>query len=297
MQLGVVFSQAGSGTDPVALRRFATESEAAGYGHFMAYDHVLGASAEVFERPVGRFPGVPYTDKHEFHEILTLFAHLSAVTTTLEFASSVLVLPQRQTAIAAKQIATINLLSGNRMHVSVGVGWNYAEYGALGTAFESRVQRLSEQMTVMRKFWTEPLVTFQGQFHNLDRIGINPCPGKAFPIWMGTSGVDAALKRVARDADGWMPLIIPGLDPVDVGTAVVRLRQFTEDAGRDPASVPVWGRTYLHPGWRADIEQAKELGFSHMSIGYNRMANPDAGLDEHLDTILDAKAEADRLVG
>lgn len=297
MQLGVIFSQAGSGTDPAAFRRFATESEAAGYGHFMAYDHVLGAAAEAFDGSIGRFGAPPYTDKHEFHEILTLFSHLSAVTTTLEFVTSVLVLPQRQTAVAAKQIATVNLLSGNRLHVSVGVGWNYLEYAALGAGYDTRVARLSEQMTVMRKLWTEPLVQFNGAFHHLDRIGINPCPGRAFPLWMGTNGAESALKRVAKDADGWMPLIIPGLDRVDVGTAVVKLRQHAQDTGRDPASLPIWGRVMVQAGWQAGLEEAKTLGFSHLSLGYNRMADPTASLDKHLSIILEAKAEADRLVG
>jgi probable F420-dependent oxidoreductase len=296
MQIGVVFSQAGSGTDPVALRRFATESEAAGYGHLMAYDHVLGTAAEVFDRPIGRFPGVPYTDKHEFHEILTLFSHLSAVTSILEFVTSVLVLPQRQTALAAKQMATLNLLSGNRLHVSVGVGWNWVEYEALGTDYATRLRRLSEQMKVMRALWTNPLVTFNGEFHQLDRTGINPCPGKAFPIWMGSGASDAALTRVVRDADGWMPLIIPGIDPVSFSTGVARLRELATDAGRDPATLPIWGRTMLDPGWQDHLIQSKELGCSHFSIGYNRMADPSADINQHLDIILAAKAEVDRLV-
>jgi probable F420-dependent oxidoreductase len=297
MQIGVVFSQAGSGTDPVALRRFATESEAAGYGHLMAYDHVLGTAAEVFDRPIGRFPGVPYTEKHEFHEILTLFSHLSAVTSTLEFVTSVLVLPQRQTALVAKQMATLNLLSGNRLHISVGVGWNWVEYEALGTEYATRLRRLSEQMQVMRALWTNPLVTFNGEFHQLDRTGINPCPGKAFPIWMGSGASDAALKRVVRDADGWMPLIIPGIDPVSFATGVTRLRELATDAGRDPASLPIWGRTMLDLGWQDHLIRSKELGCTHFSIGYNRMADPSADITKHLDIILAAKAEVDRLVG
>jgi probable F420-dependent oxidoreductase len=296
MQVGIVFSQADSGVDPVAIRQFATQAEAAGFDHLMAYDHILGASADSFQGPIGSFPTAPYTEKHSFHEILTLFSHLAAVTTTLEFATSVLVLPQRQTAVAAKQIATVNLLSSDRLHVAVGVGWNWVEYSALGTAFETRSKRLSEQMQVMRRLWTEPLVTFDGEFHRLDRVGINPLPGKAFPIWMGTGAADSALKRVVADADGWMPLVIPGLDPIDIATGVRRLRQLAEDAGRDPASLPVWGRVYLGPGWQSVVEEGVELGFTHLSVGFNRMANPGAPHAKHLEDIIEAKAEVDRIV-
>lgn len=292
MKVGAVFSQADSGTDPVAIRRFATDIEAAGYGHFMAYDHILGAPASMFPAPVGSFPSAPYTNEHTFHEILTLFSHLSAVTTTLEFVTSVLVLPQRQTAAAAKQIATIQLLSGNRVHVAVGVGWNNVEYGALGTDFGTRTRRLAEQIVVMKKLWSEPLVTFEGEFHHLTNVGITPCPGRAWPVWMGTNASDASLKRVVAQADGWMPLIIPGLDPIDVATGTRRLRQLAEDAGRDPATLPVWGRVYLGPGWEQAVEQAQELGFSHFSVG------PPRGVDVagQAEAVVAAKATLDQLL-
>jgi probable F420-dependent oxidoreductase len=297
MQLGVVFSQADSGTDPDAIRSFATGAEAAGYRHLMAYDHVLGAPASMFATAIGSFPKVPYTDEHIFHEILVLFAHLSGVTTSLEFVTSVLVLPQRQTAVAAKQIATLDLLTGGRLHVSVGVGWNNVEYAALGTDFASRARRLSEQIQVMKRLWTEPLVTFTGEFHDMTNVGINPLPSHPIPVWMGTKATDAALRRVVSDADGWMPLIQPGVDPLPVGPAVVRLRELCEEAGRDPATLPVWGRIYVGDGWQARAEQAKELGFTHLSIAVNRMANPGAGLLEQLDAILAVKAELDTIVG
>lgn len=292
MKVGAVFSQADSGTDPVAIRRFATDIEAAGYGHLMAYDHMLGAPASSFPSPVGSFPSAPYTNEHTFHEILVLFSHLAAATSVLEFVTSVLVLPQRQTAAAAKQIATIQLLSGGRMHVSVGVGWNNVEYAALGTDFVTRTRRLAEQITVMKKLWSEPLVTFHGDFHDMDSVGITPCPGTAFPVWMGTNGTDASLKRVVAQADGWMPLIIPGLDPIDVAAAVTRLRQLCDDAGRDPATLPVWGRTYLMPGWERAVEQALALGFTHFSVG------PPRGLDVagQAEAVIAAKAALDQLL-
>jgi probable F420-dependent oxidoreductase len=292
MKVGVVFSQADSGTDPVAIRRFATEVEAAGYEHLMAYDHVLGAPASMFPDPVGNFPSAPYTDEHTFHEILVLFSHLAAVTTALELVTSVLVLPQRQTALAAKQIATVDLLSSGRLHVAVGVGWNNVEYRALGTDFDTRTRRLAEQIVVMKRLWTEPLVTFDGEFHHLENVGINPRPTRPIPVWMGTNVTDAALRRVVAQADGWLPLVIPGLDPVDVATGVARLRELCEEAGRDPATMPVWGRVYLVDGWHRVAEGAVALGYSHLSVGAPR-GQP---LDRQLDAVVAAKAEVDQLV-
>jgi probable F420-dependent oxidoreductase len=292
MKVGVVFSQADSGTDPVAIRRFATEVEAAGYDHLMAYDHILGVPASMFPDPVGNFPSAPYTDEHTFHEILVLFSHLAAVTTTLEFVTSVLVLPQRQSALAAKQIATIDLLSGGRVNVAVGVGWNNVEYGALGTDFDSRTRRLAEQILVMKRLWTEPLVTFDGEFHHMQNVGINPRPAHPIPVWMGTNVTDAALRRVVAQADGWMPLVIPGLDPVGVATGVARLRELCEEAGRDPATMPVWWRAYLVDGWQRIVESAVALGGSHFSVGAPR----GQALDRQLDAVVAAKAEVDGLV-
>ena len=297
MRVGVVFSQADSGVDPDAIRQWAVAAEAAGYRHLLAYDHVLGASVErLGPGPFGSFPSAPYTDRHTFHEILVLFSHLAALTTTLELVTSVLVLPQRQAAVVAKQVATLDLLSGGRVRLAVGVGWNPAEYEALGTDFDRRIARFEEQIEVMRRLWTEPLVTFAGEFHTLDRVGINPLPVRPIPVMMGSGTSMAALRRVARLADGWMPLIIPGLDKHDVTTGVARLAQACEDVGRDPATVPVFGRVYLADGWQAAVAQARELGFADLSIGFNRMADPTADHRAHLDAIVAAKDEIDRLV-
>jgi probable F420-dependent oxidoreductase len=292
LKVGAVFSQADSGTDPVAIRRFATEVEAAGYHHLMAYDHILGVPASMFPGPVGNFPSAPYTDEHPFHEVLVLLSHLAAVTTTLDFVTSVFVVPQRQTAVAAKQIATIDLLSGGRLHVAVGVGWNNVEYGALGADFATRTRRLAEQIAVMKRLWTEPLVTFDGEFHHLDHVGVNPLPSRPIPVWMGTNATDAALRRVVAQADGWMPLIVPGLDPVGVAAGVSRLRQLCEEAGRDPATMPVWWRVYLVDGWQGRVEEARTLECTHFSVGAPRGVR----LDDQLATIVGAKAEVESLL-
>ena len=164
------------------------------------------------------------------------------------------------------------------------------------TEFASRTRRLEEQITVMRKLWTEPLVTFDGEFHHLTNVGINPLPSRPIPVWIGSGAADPVLRRVVRCADGWMPLLIPGLD-IDVRTAVTKLRHAAQDAGRDPATLPIHGRAYLGAGWQQMVTDGLELGFSDFSIGYNRMAHPGAPLDEHLDATLAAKDELDRLVG
>jgi len=298
MRIGAVFSQADSGTDPAAIRQWAVDAEAAGFEHLMAYDHVLGASSErLGPGPFGSFPNAPYTSDHTFHEILVLFSHLAAITTRLQFISSVLVLPQRQVAVVAKQIASIDLLSGGRIRLAVGVGWNAAEYEALGVDFADRTAILEEQIDVLRLLWSQPLVDYEGRFHHLRGVGINPLPTHPLPILIGSGASDAVLRRVVRKADGWMPLLIPRLDTIDIATAVTKLRRFAEDAGRDPASLPIHGRVYLGPGWQAAVEQAILLGFSDFSIGFNRLAQPGLSHAEHLAAIIAAKPEIDALVG
>ncbi|HSB88287.1 MAG TPA: TIGR03619 family F420-dependent LLM class oxidoreductase, partial [Ilumatobacteraceae bacterium] len=247
--------------------------------------------------PVRRLPSAPYTTAHQFHEILVLFSHLAAVTSRVSFVTSVLVLPQRQTALAAKQIASIDLLSGGRVRVAVGVGWNAAEYEGLGVEFADRTALLEEQIDVMRLLWSQPVVDFDGRFHQLRGLGINPLPAHPIPIMIGSGASDAVLRRVVRKADGWMPLLIPGLDPVDIRTGVAKLRRIAEEADRDPATLPIHGRVYIGPGWQAAVEQALELGFRDCTIGFNRLAQPGAPHAEHLAAIIGAKAEIDAIVG
>ncbi len=298
MRIGAVFSQADSGTDPDAIRQWAIDAESAGYEHLMAYDHVLGASAErLGPGPFGSFPNAPYTSEHTFHEILVLFSHLAALTTRMSFVTSVLVLPQRQTAVVAKQVASIDLLSGGRIRLAVGVGWNAAEYEGLGVDFANRTALIEEQIDVIKMLWTQPVVSFEGRFHKLDRVGINPLPTHAIPILIGSGAAEPVLRRVVRKADGWMPLLIPGLDPIDIASAVTKLRQFCEEAGRDPATLPIHGRVYIGPGWQAALEQALELGFADCSIGFNRLAQPGLSHAEHLEAVIAAKPEIDKMVG
>lgn len=298
MDLGVVFSQTDSGTDPHAIRDWARTAEEAGFSHLMAYDHILGATPErLGPGPVGSFPSAPYTAADTFHEILVLFSHLAAVTTQLQFVTSVLVLPQRETALAAKQIATIHLLSGGRIRVAVGVGWNWAEYEALGADFEHRTAVLDEQLDVMRALWTQPHLDYDGKYHHLHGVGINPRPEGIVPIYMGTSGSDAALRRVVRKADGWMPLLVPGLDPIDFPSAAKRLREICSEEGRDPDTLPIHGRVYLVDGWEKLVDEALEVGVESLTFGFARLALPKTAHAEHLRAVLDVKSEIDRLVG
>src|SRR3954469_9259387 len=174
MRVGAIFSQADSGIDPDAIRRWATDAEAAGFEHLMAYDHILGASPErLGPGPFGSFPNAPYTSQNSFPEIPGLSSRRAGVTAGMSFVSSVFVLPQRQTAVVAKQVASIDLLSGGRIRLAVGVGWHAAGCEGLGVAFADRVAILEEQIDVIRLLWTQPIVNFQGRFHHLEGLGIN----------------------------------------------------------------------------------------------------------------------------
>ncbi len=295
VNIGAVLSQAHAGTDPAEIRRYAIEAEAAGFKHLMVYDHVLGATPErLGPGPFGSFPGPPYTHESNFHEVLTLLSHLSAVTSTIEFVSSVLILSQRQAQLAAKQIATIDLLSGGRFRPAVGTGWNHAETESMGAAWSERTARLEEGLAVMRLLWTEPVVEFQGQFHDLSGVGIKPRPTRPIPVMLGTGGSDAVLRRVVRIADGWMPLLVPGLDAISYRSAVARLHQLCEEADRDPATLPVFGRVYLGPSWQDWLLEAVEVGCADIAIGFG----PGPGtLGDHLNQLLRVKPEIEKLVG
>jgi probable F420-dependent oxidoreductase len=300
MHVGVVFSQADSGTDADAIRQWAIAADEAGLHHMMAYDHVLGAPVErVGVDACKPFPTPPYTDESTFHEVFTLFAHLAAVTTSLEFVTSVLVLPQRQAALVAKQMATVDRLAGGRLNVAVGIGWNHAEYEGMGADFGERTPMIEEQVEVIRLLLSQPLVTFKGRYHTLERVGINPRPDRTIPIWMGTGGSDPVLRRVARTADGWMPLIAPAIEQHTVVGRVTRLRQLCEEQGRDPATMPIWGRCYLDgsEAWKPKAQEAAELGFSHFSVGLDRFVHSPTDHADHLRAVLAVIDEIRAIVG
>ncbi len=263
MKIGVVFPQVEIGQDPAAIRDYAQAVEAMGYTHVLVFDHVLGANPE---RP-GGWKG-PYTYRHAFHEPFVLFGFLAAATRHVELVTGILILPQRQTALVAKQAAAVDVLSGGRLRLGVGVGWNPVEFEALGENFKNRGKRIEEQIDVLRALWTKELVTVQGQWHRITDAGINPLPvRRPIPIWMGGES-EVVVRRAARLADGWMPHFRPGPDAQAI---VDGLHGDIKKAGRDPAAFGVEGRMTL-----AQVppeQRAKELsawrsmrGITHLCV-------------------------------
>jgi len=237
MNIGVVFPQVEIGQDPAAIRDYAQAVEAMGYTHILAFDHVLGANPE---RP-GGWKG-PYTYRHAFHEPFVLFGFLAGVTRRVELVTGILILPQRQTALVAKQAAAVDVLSRGRLRLGVGVGWNPVEFEALGEEFKNRGKRIEEQIDLMRALWTKELVTFQGQWHRVPDAGINPLPvQRPIPVWMGGES-EVVVRRAARLADGWMPHFRPGPDAQAI---VDRLHGHIKETGRDPGKFGIEGRMTL----------------------------------------------------
>ncbi len=201
LKIGLVYPQTEYGNDPLAIRDYAQTAEGLGFTHILAYDHILGANPE---RP-GGWQG-PYTYRHPFHEPLALFSYMAALTQTIEFTTGIIILPQRQTAVFAKQAATLDVLSGGRLRLGIGLGWNAVEYTALNEDFHTRGKRIEEQVEVLRLLWTQPLVSFKGRWHDIPDAGLNPLPlQRPIPLWFG-GNADAVLQRTARLGDGWMPM-------------------------------------------------------------------------------------------
>src|SRR5215831_6815555 len=284
MKLGVVFPQTEIGSDPAVIRDYAQAAEEAGYGHLLVFDHVLGGKLERFDK-LGRIP--PYTDQSAFHEVFVLFGYLAACTRRLELVTGIVILPQRQTALVAKQAAAVDVLSGGRLRLGIGIGWNHVEYEVLNEDFHTRGRRVSEQIAVMRKLWTEPVVTFTGAYHRLDRAGINPLPvQRPIPIWIGGMA-EPVLKRVAQIGDGWFPQFQPGDEAKQI---LERVRGYTRDAGRALSAVEIEGRFPYSIGgpaqWAQRAREWRDLGATHLSV--NTMGS---GLSprEHIDAIIKMK--------
>jgi len=201
MKIGAAYPQIELGGDPVAFDRFGRALEEMGYDHLLMYDHVVGAVHENRNPPM--WERGPYTDKHPFHDPLVAFAYMAGITKRIELMTGVLILPQRQTVLVARQAADVDLLSGGRLHLGVGAGWNYVEYDVLGQDFETRGPRLTEQIEYLRRLWSEPLVTFNGRFDRMDRAALNPRPARRIPIYCG-GFTEPAFKRAALCADGFI---------------------------------------------------------------------------------------------
>ena len=262
MKIGVVFPQTEIGNDPVIIRDFAQAVEGMGFNHLLVYDHVLGADRD---RP-GGFEG-PYDKDTAFHEPFVLFGYLAGMTQTIELVTGVIILPQRQVALVAKQAAEVAVLSGGRLRLGIGVGWNAVEYEALGESFSNRGQREEEQVQVLRALWENETIDFEGRWHRVTHAGINPLPvQRPIPIWMGGTA-DALLERAARIGDGWLPLVSHG----DLAKAAVeKIHRHLDAAGRDPESFGIEPQARIAGGnperWRKHAEGWRELGATHISI-------------------------------
>ena len=262
MQLGVVFPQTELGADPAAVRAFAQAAEKLGYAHLVAFDHVLGADTST--RPDWRGP---YTSRSNFHEPFVLFGYLAGITTTLELVTAIIILPQRQTALVAKQAAEVDVLSGGRLRLGVGIGWNDVEYEALGEDFHNRGRRSEEQVEVLRALWAHDTVTFEGKWHTIPGAGINPRPARGtIPVWFGGGREERVLRRIARLGDGWFP---QGAPDAAMEERLAQFRGFVAEAGRDAADVGIEARAGMRDGLDESLDQARRweaLGATHLAV-------------------------------
>jgi len=281
MKFGVIFPQNEIGNDPIAIRDFAQAAESLGYADLVAYDHVLGA------HPDHELSG-PYTHEHPFHEPLVLFGYLAGQTERIELVTGILILPQRQTALVAKQAAEIDVLSGGRLRLGIGSGWNTIEYQSLNEEWKTRARRMEEQVELLRKLWTEPVVDFSGDFHRVDRAGILPLP-RHIPIWFGGFG-PPAWARAVRIGDG---MILPwGLE------ACLPALEFAKaefmKAGRDMSGFGlemqvVYSRGEEH--WAEEIAGWREAGGTHATVMTMQAGLATPG--DHIDAIRRFKEVAD----
>jgi probable F420-dependent oxidoreductase len=278
VRVGVVFPQTELGGDVTAVKAYAQGVEALGYRHLLAYDHVLGADPAVHKPWNG-----PYDSATTFHEPFVMFGYLAGIV-ALELVTGVIILPQRQTALVAKQAAEVDLLSDGRFRLGLGVGWNAVEYEALGQPFDRRGRRMDEQIGLLRRLWTEPSVTFDGEFDTITAAGLAPLPvQRPIPIWVGGAS-DAAYRRIGRFADGWFPMIRPG---EDLDRALDLIRAAAEEAGRDAAALGMEGRASWSPEdpdrFARQVDRWRTAGASHLGIDTMRLGLED--VDAHLSAL------------
>jgi probable F420-dependent oxidoreductase len=261
MKIGLVFPQTEFGSDPAAIRDYTQTAEALGYTHILAYDHVLGANPDHYAPWKG-----PYTYQNTFHEIFLLFTYMAAVSEKLHFASCILILPQRQTALVAKQAATLDVLSNGRFRLGVGIGWNKVEYDALGENFHTRGRRIEEQISLLRELWTKPLVNFEGEWDTVIEAGLNPMPiQQPIPIWLG-GHADVVLRRIGRMGDGWMP----GFRSAEqAAPSLEKLDQYLAENGRSRSDIGLEPRMLYSQGpdsWHERLAGWRAAGATHLSL-------------------------------
>ena len=287
MEIGVSVPIVDFGDDLTGLRDYVQAADDLGYSHLRILDHVLGADPQ-FHPEVETFP---YTHKSHIHEPFTLMGYLAAITKKVQMVTGILILPQRQTALVAKQAAEVDVLSGGRLRLGIGVGWNPVEYEALGEDFHNRGRRSEEQIAVLRALWTQEVVEFHGRWHDITHAGINPLPvQRPIPVWIGAGRSispippERALRRIGQIADGWFPMFAIG----DEGRqAISRMQGHARDAGRDPASVGIEGRVTVASGgpeeWVTEAKAWEEMGATHLAIGTGGAGFTSP--DQHIDAI------------
>ncbi|MGK2865712.1 MAG: LLM class F420-dependent oxidoreductase [Mycobacterium sp.] len=260
------------------MRAYGQRVEELGFSHILAYDHVVGADPEVHSGWSG-----PYDVHTTLHEPLVMFGYLAAITTTVELVTGVIILPQRQTTLVAKQAAEVDLLSAGRLRLGIGIGWNAVEYEALGEDFGTRGKRSAEQISVLRRLWTEQTVTFEGEYHRITGAGLAPLPiQRPIPVWIGSAS-DAGYRRAGRLADGWFPMMAPGAKLDHARTVVC---EAAVAAGRDPSTIGMEGRSTWHGDDEAVVAEIgawSQAGASHLSI--NTMGAGLSSVDDHLEVL------------
>jgi probable F420-dependent oxidoreductase len=283
MQIGVVYPQIELGGDPAAVRRIGRAVEELGFDYLLAYDHVLGA---VHANRARELTG-PYTEHDPFHDPFVMFAYLAGITDRIGLATGILILPQRQTVLVARQAADVELLSGGRLRLGVGIGWNYVEYDALGQDFTTRGARQEEQITLLRRLFTEPVVDFSGRFDRVDRASLVPKPRYPIPIWLGGSS-EAAFDRAARLADGFI-FFGGGLEHGVEAWEGMRIRldaldRSVEAFGREYVRLPEGGLDDL----KADVDAWRKAGGSHFALV--TMGLGLSSIDGHIDYLASVAA-------
>ena len=285
MEIGVIFPQTEIEPDVAAIRDFAQAAQDMGYSYLFIADHVLGADASAYDHPLFGM----YNHESVVHESLTTMGYLAVAAPGMGLMSGILILPQRQTALVAKQAAEIDILCGGRLRLGIGVGWNFVEYEALGMNFNDRGARSAEQIAVMRELWTKESVDFHGKWHDITHAGINPLPvQRPIPVWLGVGSPaapippDVALRRVARIADGWCP----NFGPDEAGYALrEKVQGYMAEYGRNPSELGLDGRLKTAGAspedWADEAADWRKMGASHLSIENRRAGLKTA--DEHIE--------------
>jgi probable F420-dependent oxidoreductase len=287
MKVGVIYPQAELGGDPEALRRFAEAAEEVGYDHLVLYDHVIGASHEDRDPPLWGH----YTEKTPFHDPLVAFGYLAGTTERIEFVTGILILPQRQTILVARQTADVDLMSGGRLRLGVGAGYNYLEYQAMGADFKTRGRKLDEQIPYLRRLWSEELITYEGRFDRIDRANIVPRPKRQIPIWCGGFS-EPMFRRAVAHGDGF--IFGHGLNDAAM-EAWVRVRELLAEAGRP---LEGFGAQFLmHPdeGPYSDAQTVEgahrlaEAGATHASL--YTMERGFTAVEQHIEYLTSMRAK------